>query len=119
MADARRRLSRVSVDRHAGHVHPMAGTPVEVPVPRNRNVIFSVINNCPNLFYISRQNYSSFSSVTDKYYLGMEPDAKCAEHLILNFTTESHYVGGHCIAGIDDYKTLTRIHHGSPLPLHP
>ena len=33
--DGRQRLSRGSVDRQTSHVHPIIGTPCEVPVPRN------------------------------------------------------------------------------------
>ena len=36
--DVRSRLSRGSVLVHIGHVQPVSGTPVDVPVPRN--VIF-------------------------------------------------------------------------------
>ena len=36
--DVRSRLSRGSVLVHTGHVQPVSGTPVDVPVPRN--VIF-------------------------------------------------------------------------------
>ena len=32
-ADVRKRLSRTSADRQTGQVHPISGTPVEVPLP--------------------------------------------------------------------------------------
>ena len=47
--DVRSRLSRGSVLVHTGHVQPVSGTPVDVPVPRN--VIFiSVFLNISTYF---------------------------------------------------------------------
>jgi len=34
MAEVRSLLSRLSVERHTSHRHPMTGTPCEVPVPK-------------------------------------------------------------------------------------
>ena len=50
--DVRSRLSRGSVLVHTGHVQPVSGTPVDVPVPRN--VIFiSVFLNISIYFNVS------------------------------------------------------------------
>ena len=54
-SDVRRRESRGSVLVQTGHVQPVSGTPVDVPVPRNVIFIFLRLNThweCVSVFLL-------------------------------------------------------------------